>query len=117
MTENINKIVKKVCSAFDITEDDMRRKSRRRDLVYARMICAKYIDSCCNVTSSEIGKYVNRDSSTVRYYLSLFENEYLYNKQFRTFADKVGNVTLEINSGFQRELEQELDEIIVYYGF
>ena len=112
MKENIDKILKKVCSVFDITIEDVRSKNREKHLVYARMICSKLIHSSCDCFTTEIAKHINRDSSTVRYYISVFEQEYLYNKDFRAFADEVGVVSLEITNDFQRELEQELNEII-----
>lgn len=112
MTESINKIVRKTCSVFGISEDDLKSKKRSQELVYARMICAKCIDSCCGVYSTTIAKVLDRDSSTIRYYLSFFEQEYFHNKDFRNFADAVNLVSLDIKSDFHRELEQELNEII-----
>lgn len=112
MTENIDKIVRKTCSVFNITKEELRSKNQDRHLVYARMICVKHIKSLCNLSSSKIAEAINRDSSTVRYYLSVVEKECFYNSSFRTLSDEVGLVCLEIRSDLEIELEQELNEII-----
>ncbi len=68
--------------------------------------------SSCGANSRTIAEVLKRNSSTVRYHLSIFEQEYLYNKDFRNFADAVNMVSLDITNEFHRELEQELNEII-----
>ena len=111
MKENISKIVKKTCSVFGISEEELKSRKRGQELVYARMICARCISSC-GANSRTIADVLKRNSSTVRYYLSIFEQEYLYNKDFRNFANAVNMVSLDITNEFHRELEQELNEII-----
>lgn len=111
MKENISKIVKKTCSVFGISEEELKSRKRGRELVYARMICARCISSC-GANSRTIADVLKRNSSTARYYLSIFEQEYLYNKDFRNFANAVNMVSLDITNEFHRELEQELNEII-----
>lgn len=112
MKESINKIVKKTCSVFGISEEDLMSRRRGRELVYARMICSQCISSCGVNSSRAIADVLKRNSSTIRYYLSIFEQEYLYNKDFRNFANAVNEVSLDITNEFHRELEQELNEII-----
>jgi chromosomal replication initiation ATPase DnaA len=111
MTENIEKIVKKTCSVFNVSIEDIQSKRRSKHLVFARMIIANALSSC-DMCSSEIAKVIKKDSSTIRHYWSIFEQEYLYNKDFRNFADKVNVVSLDIRNDFQIELEQEFNEII-----
>lgn len=111
MKENISKIVKKTCSVFGISEEELKSRKRDQELVYARMICSKCISSC-GASSKVVARALKRNSSTVRYYLSIFEQEYFYNKDFRNFADAVNKVSLDITNEFHRELEQELNEII-----
>lgn len=112
MKGNIEKILKKTCSVFGISEEDLKSRRKSRNLVYARMICAKYISYSCRECSRVIGDVINRNSSTVRYYLSIFEQEYRYNRDFRNFANAMKEVTLDMRTGFQEELDDELNEII-----
>lgn len=59
-------IVKAVSDAFDITPKDLKSKSRKTAIRFARQV-AMYIAYDCGHTLHECGKMVNRDHSTALY--------------------------------------------------
>ena len=112
MKENIDKILKKACSTFGVSMEDVLTRKKDRPLFFARMVSAKHLRDLCGLSSLEVGKILNKDHSTILRYLCLYDQEYHYNKEFRIFADKVKDIDLEVRTDFQEELEGELNEII-----
>lgn len=61
-------------------------EGRRLALPYCRFIFAHYLrEKCKNL--EEIGKVLNKNHSTVSYYLQKYDEEYKYNPEFRELAD------------------------------
>lgn len=83
--ETINRLRK----AFDESViSQICSKTRKRIVHYCRMLATE----CCiqkGESTTQIGKKLNRDHSTIVYYGKNFEFEYEYNKEFRNLADKV----------------------------
>lgn len=42
----------------------------------------------------------------------MYDTEYKYNQEFRNFANAMKEVTMEMRTDFQEELDEELKEII-----
>lgn len=62
--------------------------SRRRNVVYARMLVAKSL-RMYDWTIENIASYLNKDHSTISYYLKKFEEEYSFNTEIRELANKI----------------------------
>ena len=112
MKENIKKILTKTCNAFGVTEEDIRSNTHNRIVFFARVVAAKRLRTLFSLSSTEIGSILCKSHSVVLRYLSVYDQEYSYNKEFRIFADKVKDIDLEVRTDFQEELEGELNEII-----
>lgn len=112
MKGNIEKILAKTCDVFGVSAEDIRSNKHNRNVFFARVVVAKHLRTLFPLSSTEIGQILCKDHSTVLRYLSVYDQEYRYNKEFRIFADKTKDIDLEIKSDFHEELEDELNEII-----
>lgn len=63
-TTNI-KILKVVCEFYGISEDDVKRKDRRRDKVWCRQVYYFLSLKLTNMTMAELGRELNQDHTTV----------------------------------------------------
>ena len=67
---------------------DITGKSRKRGIVYARMIYSHYCRKQ-DVTITKIASEMKKNHSTVIYYLKKYTDDYRYNPQFREIADRI----------------------------
>jgi chromosomal replication initiator protein len=63
-TTNI-KILRVVCKFYGISEDDVKRKDRRRDKVWCRQVYYFLSLKLTNMTQAELGRELNQDHTTV----------------------------------------------------
>lgn len=75
-----------VCGA--IVVNNFRNKSNKRDYLFPRMIVAYHLRTQ-GWTVSDIGRVLNRDHSTISYYLKKYDDEYRLNEDFRNLADEI----------------------------
>jgi len=66
-SETVQKIMALVCFDFQLTSEQLQSKSRKREIVLARMFCMKLIRQTTELSLTETGKIFNRDHSTVIY--------------------------------------------------
>ena len=89
-------IIGYICKFYDVTAEDIRGQSHRRELVNARQIAMYLIRRMTNLSLNDIGKeFGDRDHTTVLYSLDKVE------KQMRSdpaFAETVKEITTNINA-------------------
>ncbi|WAM07347.1 DnaA ATPase domain-containing protein [Mycoplasmopsis cynos] len=68
-------IVKKVSSYYKVTAKEIMGKTRRKEIVIARHICIILMDNLLSMSSTEIGKVLNKDHTTVLNALKKSKNE------------------------------------------
>ena len=73
---------------------------------------AKNIRDTFGLSFPMIGKIMERNHSSIIYYLKMYDAEYRYNQEFRNFANAMKEVAFDIRNDFQEELDEELKEII-----
>ena len=75
MKTQITKILESVCFVFDISQQDLKGKSRKRQIVDARKMFAgitlKMVDK---ITLSELGALIGRDHTMVIFYRNKHED-------------------------------------------
>jgi len=93
--------------------------TKTNEEVYARMIffkICKIID--CTITSTKLGKSVNKDHATVLYSLKKFEQFYTYDKKFKTMYDHFvliyPNYLLETHLDKESELNTTLKDLLTF---
>ena len=59
---------------------------RCKNITYCGFIWARYLRERCK-NQEEVGALMNRNRSTISYYLSKYDAEYKYNPEFRELAD------------------------------
>jgi hypothetical protein len=59
---------------------------RYKNITYCRFIMARHL-RLQRKNQEEIGAEMNRDRSTISYYLRKYDEEYKYNPEFRELAD------------------------------
>lgn len=107
-----DKIIQTVCKIWDRSLDDVCGKSRKQEIVYTRMTIAYFLRRCTTLSTTEIGKLINRDHSTIIHYLKAYDSEFRFNKDFRNFAKRIEDDLQDIvKSPFALELEEEFNEI------
>ena len=81
-------LFKAIHRATGLTREQITSRSRKIELVYARMIVVHYLDTS-GMKTKDIAKCVNRDRSTIVYTSGKYKDEYRYNRIFRDMADRV----------------------------
>lgn len=86
--------IKKLVEA-DLGLDDISKKTRQRDYVFARFLYYKVARDVSKSSLSSIGQVVNRDHATALYGISKFDDLVDYNKDFRYLKDSYHSVSLQ----------------------
>ena len=79
--------IKAVCEMFGITRDHLKSKSRKEEIVAARRIFCMIVKKSTILSTTKIGRYINRDHSTVIFAIKTGE---IYEKHWKPFAEAVG---------------------------
>lgn len=82
-----DEMLKTIALIVECSTDEIKSKSRKTDLVYCRIIFAKLMHG--KLSLAEIGKMINRDHSSIVYYIKTFKNEIKHNKKFKRYFDEV----------------------------
>lgn len=110
-----DKIIQTVCKTWNRSLDDVCGRSRNQDVVYTRMTIAYFLRQYTKLSTTEIGRLINRDHSTIVHYLKAYESEFRFNKEFRNFAKSIKEELDDIpKDPFALEIEEEFNEI---YGY
>lgn len=114
----IDKIIQTTCRRWSVTYEEILSRCRKRELCFARMTIGRFLRKYTALSLAEIGKLINRDHSTIIYYLNSFDVEYRYNDTFRNFVKNIESEIIynELKSPLVIELEDEYNEIIDSYG-
>lgn len=88
MQKEISKIKTAISDVIGVTPEELASVCKERDMFYARMLFAHY---CVEVSipKKTICKELNRNISTVGYYLSKYPFEIKHNAEFRYLENKV----------------------------
>ena len=102
-------IISTVSEVTKISIDQIRSKSRKREIVYARSICCKMLKEFTSLPLKSIGLLMGgRDHSTVIHALEAHENIAWQDYEFKLQSEKCRNI---INTVYlQRELEMALQK-------
>lgn len=107
-----DKIIQTVCKTWNKSLDDVCGKSRNQDVVYTRMTIAYFLRRHTILSTTEIGRLINRNHSTIVHYLKAYDSEFRFNEEFRNFAERIKEDLQDIiKSSFALELEEEFNEI------
>ena len=82
------RLINCIANLYDITSEDILGKCRKAHMSESRVIIA-HILRYIGYSLTEIGEILNRDHSSVIYYLKTFENRYKYEVSFRNRVDKM----------------------------
>ena len=103
--ENI--IIKEVCDYYHVTIEEMKYRSRLRELVKVRQLIMFFCRKYTILSSEAIGKLINRDHSTVlsgiKNVQDQFDTDKNYRMQFNELNEKIKNSILR---------EEEKDDLI-----
>lgn len=107
-----DKIIQTVCKIWNVSLDDVCSRSRKRELVFARMTIANFLREYMPLSTTKIGMLMCRDHCSVIYYLKTYKDEFRFNEVFRNFAERIEEDLQDIiKSSFVLELEEEFNEI------
>ena len=94
----ISKIIRLVCQKLNITEEELKSKSRRKPLPEAKAICACLILSNSKLSLSEISKYISEngflDHTSVLYYKNKY---FMFLRENGIFAKIISEIEEELN--------------------
>jgi len=82
-------LISVVCDVFDVEVKAVFSENRKRELVMARVVIGRLLRMNTKMTYSKIGELLNRDHSSVVYYVNLFEDEMQFNEWFKSKANEV----------------------------
>ena len=107
-----DKIIQTVCRKWRVTYEEVCGRSRKRELVFARMTVAHFLREYMPLSTIEIGMLMCRDHCSVIYYLKTYKDEFRFNEEFRNFAESIKEVLDDIpKDPFALEMEEEFNEI------
>jgi hypothetical protein len=72
-------------------------RSRNKNLVFARMLFARYCFTVQNIPVLDIAGILNRDRATLIYALKKYNDDVKYNPKFRELVDKIKKILVEFN--------------------
>lgn len=79
---------------------------------FIRMTIAYFLREYTNLSTTEIGKLIGRDHTTVIHYLKIYKYEFRFNEEFRNFAKSIKEELDDIpKDPFVLEIEDEFNEI------
>ncbi len=96
VTDKLKSLVKiKKLVEADLGLDDISKKTRERDYVFARFLYYKVARDVSKSSLSNIGKVVKRDHATALYGISKFDDLVNYNKEFSYLKDSYHTISLQ----------------------
>lgn len=75
----------RMCSLLGTSVEDIRSKSRKRELVYRRVILGVYMYEEMGMTLESVTRVLNRDRECIYHYRMIYNNEIGMNKMLRGF--------------------------------
>lgn len=90
--EKRRKVLDAVQKGGGVTMEQLRGKSRWRDIVFCRFIAAKELNSRTCMSMSDIAELLGRDVKSVPYYLQRYNEDYCSTRYFRELADRIGGL-------------------------
>ena len=102
------------CEKTDVTIEQLKSISRKRDIVEKRMIVAYFLRNKIGLTFNESGKYLNKNHASIIHYVKLTEdfiNIYPHIKRLYDKADELYNehkAFLSVSYGININKEKEL---------
>lgn len=75
-------IMREVAEAYGVTLDALRSRSRIARLVTARAVACYILNRCLNMSTTETGRAVFRDHTSVSHYCRQVEGFYLWPKMY-----------------------------------
>ncbi len=90
----IKSIIHGVCQELEVSEEQLKSKSRKRPIAEARFITSKLLRTKKKLPLKAIGRQLKRDHSTIIYHLNTFGNLYLTAPEF---AEKFDRCSIAIN--------------------
>lgn len=95
---NIQTIETVVCQYYNIDYSDLKSKERKKENAKARGIFFYFSEKFCNLSLQKIGNHVNRNHSTVIYWLNLISNEKNIYKDLANELREIEIILLKNNS-------------------
>lgn len=111
MQMKTHKIIDTACELWDVKRDDVLGLSRKSPLPFARIMIAKFLRERTAMTTTGIGRVLNRDHATVQHYLNVYDGEYRYDPHFRAIADKLEQRLIN-ESGFIGRIRPKLNNLM-----
>jgi len=85
----VSDIANLVCTYFNVNEDTLHNKSRKRELVKVRQTCMYFQYKYSSMNLTDIGKYWDRDHSTVIHGKQTVQDLYDTDKRFKADFDQI----------------------------
>ena len=108
----IDKIFQTTCQKWGVSLNDVCSRNRKREFVFTRMTIAYFLRMYTSLSTTEIGRLINRDHTAILYYLKTYDSEFRFNEVFRNFAESIKEELEDApKTPFAREMEEEFNEI------
>lgn len=105
---NAQEIIQKVCQFWNVTEEQLKHKTRKREIVIPRHVSMYLIKEYCDSSLISIGElFGGRDHTTVIHAVQTVKDIQDSDHNFRSRLSKLKSIISE-----KSELEENLDEQI-----
>lgn len=92
MEKTRESVISAIQEAAGVTLECMNGKSRTRMVVFCRFIAAKELYSRTTMTMIDIAELIGRDTKSIHYYITRYNDDYKSFAKFRRLADKIGGL-------------------------
>ncbi len=86
-TINLDEILDLVCNHLNLDKKNVVSKSRKNELVIARVVYCAYANESTHKKNVEIGDLINRDRNSVLHSINSAKNEYKYYNNYQEFKN------------------------------
>ncbi len=86
---NKEKVIFRVCKFYDITVEELLSKSRLMNVVEARSVLAYILHIKFGLSTTETGKLINRDHSTVTHFKKKIQGYIQFDEEFANKVKKL----------------------------
>lgn len=88
-TDKVNLMIHLLSEKLGIATGELLSQKRTRELVWTRFVIMNYMRRVLRMSLTAIGKYLDRDHSTVIYGIEQYDNLRYSDKEFKAFAERL----------------------------
>ncbi len=108
MNDRMKLIIHSVCKFTGLSYDDLKKKTRKRDISEARMFCYYFARECTDLTLDKIGSYFNVSHCNVIHGKNKIKSLILFDKHIKNIFHLINK---DINENISLSVKTYKDDV------